>query len=66
MQLVDNQKLGTYGLHKRREAMFLEKGIQVIISEWNEEGRIIAQPIIEMEANKEIIDTHIYLSNERF
>ena len=24
------------------------------------------QPIIEIEANKEIMDSHIYLDNERF
>ena len=27
--------------------------------------RIIGQPIVEIEANKEIKDTHMYLDNER-
>ena len=34
--------------------------------ERNGKGRIIGQPIIEMEANKEVIDTHIYFNKERF
>ena len=34
--------------------------------EIDKEGRIIGQPIIEIKANKEIVDTHYYLDNERF
>ena len=28
--------------------------------------KIIGQPIIEIEANTEVMDTHIYLNTERF
>ena len=30
------------------------------------EGRIIGQLVIEIEANKKIMDTHIYVDNKRF
>ena len=36
--------------------------IQVTMPKRNWEGRIIGQPIIEIEANKEIMDSLIYLN----
>ena len=41
------------------EAQCPEWVVQVVMRERNREGRII-------EANKEIMDTHIYLNNKRF
>ena len=32
----------------------------------NEEGKIKGQPIIEIKASRELMDTHIYLDKERF
>ena len=41
-------------------------GNPVVMPESNRERRMIGQPIIEIEANKEIMDTHIYLDKEIF
>ena len=40
--------------------------IQVIITERYGEGRMKGQPIIEIEANREIMNTNLYLDRERF
>ena len=32
----------------------------------NREGSMIDQPIMEIEANEEVMDIHIYLENEMF
>ena len=37
----------------------------IMIMDKNEEGKIKGQPMIEIYAKKEIIDTHIYLDKER-
>ena len=38
----------------------------MVMLERNRIERIISQPIIEIETNKEIMNTYIYLENQRF
>ena len=46
--------------------MYPEWVTQVVIPERTEDGRIIDWSIIEIEANKEIMGTHMHLDNERY
>ena len=62
--ISEQSKLGIYGLLKGRiEEMCIEWVIQVIMLE---EGKIKGQPIVEIKANRELLNTHIYLDKEIF
>ena len=64
---MDKQKLKSYGLHKRRGRSNEVRVGDTGNNAWkNKKWKIKGQPIIEMEANREVIDTHTCLGKKRF